>query len=65
MQRNDLKSRSTPKNLARNQPEEILLKTRPSKNCRHSAFTPEKFAATGAKIDTNSGHLQSTSGRSI
>jgi len=55
IQRNDLKSRSTPKNLARNQPEEILLKTRPNQEfIDRSAITPEKFAATSA-IDTNSG----------
>ena len=43
-------SRSTP-NLARNQPEEILLKTRPNQEfIDRSAITPEKFAATSAFI---------------
>jgi len=55
IQRNDLKSRSTSRNLVRNQPEEILLKTRPNQEfIDRSAITPEKFAATSA-ITKNSG----------
>jgi len=47
--------RSTPKNLARNQPEEILLKTRlKQESIASSAIPPELFAATSA-ITKNSG----------
>ena len=48
---NGFQSRSTPKNLARNQPEEILLKTRlKQESIASSAIPPELFAATIAFI---------------